>query len=185
MGGGMKRIWPIGLVLGGAVIAVVAGLGIWTASARTGAAALRGADHAQRAMNLQPEDIADWRIDTVLPTPEYCTGLTTRFVFRICDGAPVEGLPWPDWMRDVEPAERACILGLFHQTNAHAYRLREETYVGLVPGNERVSAFVSDLCTAVVWADDMTWGEDRPLPGLIHAFYADRAESMVTPKRSY
>lgn len=181
----MKSIWPIGLVLGGTVIAAVAGLGIWTASARTDAAAMPEAGHAQRAINLQPESTADWHIDTVLPTPEYCAGLTTRFVFRICDGAPLEGRPWPDWTRDTEPAERACILGLFHQTNVHAYRLREETYVGLVPGNERVSAFVSDLCSAVVWADDMTWGEDRPLPGLIHAFYADRAESMVTPKRSY
>jgi hypothetical protein len=181
----MKRILPIGLVLGGAVIAVGMGIGIWIASARPDAGTMPGAAHAQMAMSMQHADEASWRIDTVLPTPEYCTGLSTRFVFRICDGEPLEGRPWPDWTHDTEPAEQACILGLFHQTNAHVYRIRQEQYVGLVPDNERVSAFVSDLCSAVTWADDMTRGDDKPLPDLIHAFYADRAESMVTPKRSY
>ena len=53
------------------------------------------------------------------------------------------------------------------------------------PDNERVSAFVSGLCAAVLWADDMTWGDDKPLGELIEAYYADRAESMIAPKRAY
>jgi hypothetical protein len=184
-GAGLQKILPIALILGGVVIAMTVGIGIKTVNSRSEAEIILDTIHEQRFSDAQQADDAAHLMAMILPTPESCAGLSTRFVFRICDGEPNEGRPWPDWKELLEPEEQTCILSAFHQTNAHAYRIRGEEYVGLVPRNERVSAFVSDLCSAVLWADHMSWGDERPLSELINAFYADRAESMATPKRSY
>lgn len=181
----MKKRLPIMLVLGGVAIAVIVGIGIKMTTTRSDAEIIRDSIHEQRALDARQADDAAVLMATILPVPESCAGLSTRFVFRICDGEPNAGNPWPDWTSVTAPEERACILGAFHQTNAHAHRIQGSRYDMAEPDNERVSAFVSGLCAAVLWADDMTWGDDKPLGELIEAYYADRAESMIAPKRAY
>ncbi|WP_340691835.1 hypothetical protein [Hyphomonas sp.] len=181
----MKKILPIALVLGGAAIALIVGVGIKMTNTRSDAEIILDTIHEERALDTRQADDAAVLTATILPTPESCIGLSTRFVFRICDGEPSAGNLWPDWTSVTAPEERTCILGAFHQTNAHAHRIQGSRYDMAEPDNERVSAFVSDLCAAVLWADHMRWGDDKPLGELMDAYYADRAESMIAPKHSY
>ena len=121
-----------------------------------------------------------------LPAPASCDGLTTGAVFRLCEMEPDIGEDWPDLMATTSPAEQACLLDSFHQTNRHAYEIRSETYDGMDPDANRMGRFVSDLCTAALWTDGIDYGEtDKSLSDLIAGYYAERATSRVKPAQSY
>ena len=158
----MKKIWPVVLILGGEAILEM------------------------QAQEEKQREEAARLMATVLPTPGSCADVTTGIVFAICEGETEDGAPLPDWTAMASPGEQACILDAFHQTNAHAYRIRREDYDGAAPDDVRVKTFVIDLCEAILWSDGIGWGDTHsPLPALIDAFYADRAESRFAPKRSY
>ncbi len=122
----------------------------------------------------------------VLPAPAACDGLTTGTVFSLCEMEPDVGEDWPDLAAIASPQERACLMDTFHQTNAHAYEIRGESYDGADPDSNRLGRFTSDLCTAALWTDGIDYGDtDKPLSDLIAGYYANRAESRVKPAQSY
>ena len=182
----MNKIWPVVLILGGIAIAAIVWFGMKSVKTKSDTELLNDAIFEMQAQEEKQREEAATLMATVLPTPDSCAGVTTGIVFAICEGETVDGGPLPDWTAMASPAEQACILDAFHQTNAHAYRIRREDYDGAAPDDVRVKTFVIDLCEAILWSDGIGWGDtDSPLPALIDAFYADRAESRVTPKRPY
>ena len=182
----MNKIWPVVLILGGVAIVAFVWFGMKSVNTKSDTELLNDAIFEMQAQEEKQREEAATLMATVLPTPDSCAGVTTGIAFAICEGETEHGAPLPDWTAMASPGEQACILDAFHQTNAHAYRIRREDYDGAAPDDVRVKTFVIDLCEAILWSDGIGWGDtDSPLPALIDAFYADRAESRVTPKRPY
>lgn len=182
----MKSVLPSILVTAVIVAAVIA----WFANQR--ASQPSEAERVQEAMlDLQADERrkaerAEELMQMVLPAPESCDGLTTGFLFAICESEPDDFVSWPDWTQIANGAEQRCVLDSFHQTNAHAADIRGETYEPEPPENNRVTRFVSDLCTAALWTDGIDWGDkEASASDLVSGYYADRATSRVTPAQSY
>ena len=182
----MKKIWPFVLILGGAAIAAIVWFGMKSVNTKPDVELLNEAILEMQAQEQQQRDGAAILMATALAAPDSCAGVTTGIAFAICEGKTEHGSPLPDWTAMTSPAEQACILDAFHQTNAHAFQIRGEDYDRSAPDDVRVKTFVVDLCDAILWSDGIGWGDtDSPLLDLIDAFYADRAESLVAPKRTY
>jgi hypothetical protein len=132
------------------------------------------------------QERANTLMSQTLPVPAACDGLMTATVFSLCEMEPDVGEDWPDLAATSSPKERACLLDTFHQTNAHAYDIRGESYDGVDPDSNRMGRFVSDLCSAALWTDGIDYGDtDKSLSDLIAGYYANRAESRVKPAQSY
>ncbi len=182
----MNKIWPVVLILGGVAIAAIVWLGMKSVNTKSDVELLHEAILEMQATEARQREEAVALMATVLPAPDSCAGVTTGIVFALCEGETEDGGPLPDWTMMASPAEQACILDTFHQTNEHAFTIRREAYDGAAPNDARLMAFVSDLCGAVLWSDGIGWGDtDSPLPALIDAFYVDRADSVVAPTQSY
>jgi hypothetical protein len=182
----MNKIWPVALILGGVAIAAIIWFGMKSVNTKSDVELINEAILEMRDQEAQQREDAAMLMATVLPSPGSCAGVTTGIAFAICEGETEHGGPLPDWTAMTSSAEQACILDAFHQTNAHAFRIRGEDYDEAAPDDVRVKTFVADLCDAILWSDGIGWGDtDSPLTALIDAFYADRAESRVTPKRVY
>lgn len=182
----MKTIFPTAILLGGIGLAAIMWLTHAPASAQSDEERILGVILDQRQQEQERREQAAELMKAVLPAPASCDGLTTQVVFDICATEPDPGGAWPDWKQVAAPAEQACLLGTFHQTNAHAFTIRGETYEAAVPDNNRMGHFVTDLCTAALWTDGIDYGDtDKPLPSLIEGYYAHRATSRVTPAQDY
>lgn len=182
----MKKILPVILGLGGLAIAAIVWFGMKSVNTKSDVALLNETILEMQAEEARQREDAAMLMETVLPSPDSCAGVTTGIAFAICEGETEHGGPLPDWTAMASPAEQACILDAFHQTNAHAFRIRGEDYDRAAPDDVRVKTFVADLCDAILWSDGIGWGDtDSPMIALIDAFYANRAESRVAPKRTY
>ncbi len=182
----MKTILPLILLLGGLAIAAIVWYGNKQTSTQSDDARLMEAILDQQDQARQDADRASRLMAQILPAPATCEGLMTQAVFSLCEMEPDIGNDWPDWKDAASSGEQACLLDAFHQTNAHAYEIRGETYDGADPDNNRMGRFVSDLCTASLWTDGIDYGDgDKSLSDLIAGYYADRATSRVKPAQSY
>ena len=182
----MKIILPLGLILGAVVIAATVWLGSQNTKTASDAELIQEAILEQRAQEQQRLEAAARLMTKVLPAPASCEGLTTQFVYDICATEPDDLVSWPDWTQIAGPAQQACILDAFHQTNAHAFEIRGEVYDPAAPDNTRVTRFISDLCSASLWTDGIDYGDaDKAVSDLVAGYYADRADSRVKPGQSY
>ncbi len=182
----MKTLIPFILVICGLGLAAFVWYGNKRADRASDEQRVLDAVLAQQEEARAAQERANALMTQVLPAPAACDGLTTGVVFGLCELEPDPGEDWPDWTDAASPAEQACLLEAFHQTNRHAYEIRRESYDGAAPDANRMGRFVSDLCTAALWTDGIEIGAtDKPLSDLIAGFYADRATSLVAPSQSY
>ncbi|MEZ6000238.1 hypothetical protein [Hyphomonas sp.] len=182
----MKTLVPFILVICGLGLAAFVWYGNKRASQVSDEQRVLDAVLEQQEAARAAQERASELMAEILPAPAACDGLTTGTVFSICEMEPYPGEDWPDWTAAASPAEQACLLDSFHQTNAHAYEIRSETYDGADPDANRMGRFVSDLCTAALWTDGIDYGDtDKSLSDLIAGYYTDRATSLVKPAQSY
>nr|WP_321359843.1 hypothetical protein [uncultured Hyphomonas sp.] len=182
----MKTLIPFILLICGIGLAAFVWYGNKRASEKSDEERVLEAVLEQQEAARAAQERASTLMAEILPVPPACDGLTSVTVFSLCEMEPDAGEDWPDLADTSTPKERACLLDSFHQTNAHAYEIRGESYDGIDPDANRMGRFVSDLCTAALWTDGIDYGDtDKPLSNLIAGFYADRATSRVKPAQSY
>ena len=182
----MNKSLPLTLILGGTAIAVLSWYGYSALQKPSDEEILRAAMQQEAERQAAAAEEADRLRQTALPAPAACQGVTTGFIYAICETEPDPGRDWPDWTALANAAEQACLTETFHQTNTHALAIRREQYEATQPDANRMGRFASDLCGASLFTDGVDWGDtDKPASTLIEGFYADRAESRFAPEQDY
>ena len=182
----MKNWLPWVLILGGAAIAAIVYWGSTEVSKKSDAEILQEAIMSQRAAEEAARQSAEELSQKLLPAPASCAGLVTSVVFAVCDTEPYPEEDWPDWTLIASADEQACLVDAFHQTNAHAYEVRGETYDEEAPTGNRMGWFISAVCGASLFTDGVDYGAaDASLSDLIAGFHAERAESIFKVRQSF
>ena len=182
----MKNILGAVLILGGLAILAIIWFGVNATSQKSDEERLLEAMYELRAAEEKAQAERDVLRAQVLEAPEICKQATTKIIFDIVEGEPDPGADWPDWRVQANGIEMECIREAFHQTNAHALKIRGEDYVRETLPINRSSRFISDVARAALWTDGIDYGdEDASLYDLINGFYADRAESTFQPEQDY
>ncbi len=182
----MKSKLPYVLLIGGIVIAGISWWGYQTVSTPTDTEVLHQAILDQHQRDLQQAENAAALSAQVLTAPESCAGLTTAFIFNVCDLEPDPGNNWPDWRTIASPAEQTCIVDALEKTNAHAHAIQNVEHTPADPTTNQAGRFISDVCTASLFTDGVDYGDaDASASALIGGFFADRATSAVTPGHDY
>lgn len=182
----MKNKMALLLVCGGVVIAGIAILGNSFVSKKSDAELIQEAIFEQNRIATEKRTSAAELSKKILQTPEACQGLTAKFIFDYGDLEPDDFVSWPDWTQTANPAEQDCIVAAFHKTNAHAFAIQGKEYAQGTPVNLSVANFISDIGSATLFTDGIDYGDpDASLFDLISGYFADRAESRVSPGHDY
>ena len=182
----MKRFLPIFLIVAGLAIAAITFYGNKTVNKKTDAEYITEGLLEQQAAQQAAAEEAAALATKKLPAPDNCEGLTTGFIYEICETEPYGEEDWPDWRLIANDAEQACVLSTFHQTNKHAAAINGETYDSADPNGNRVGLFLSDVCSASLFTDGIDYGDtDASASALISGFYAERSESRFKPGMDY
>ena len=182
----MKRFLPIFLILAGIAIGAIVFIGNKSVNQKTDAEYITEGLLEQQAAQQAAAEEAAALATKKLPAPNNCEGLTTGFIYEICETEPYGEEDWPDWRVIANDAEQACVLSAFHQTNKHAAAINGESYEGEAPNGNRVGLFLSDICGASLFTDGIDYGDaDASASVLIAGFYAERSESRFKPGMGY
>jgi hypothetical protein len=178
----MNKALPAILIFGGIAIGAISWLGYQAANTKSQDQILMEAMQAERQ---RQEDLIGLK-KLVLTVPETCNKQTTGFIFAVCGQEPDAGKDWPDWTHQANSAEQTCMLDSFHVTNAHSRKLQGKDYTPETPPTNRISSFISDVCSASLFTDGINYGEtDKPANILIKGYFVDRADSSVKPTFDY
>ena len=182
----MKRFLPMFLILAGIAIGAIAFFGNKTVNQKSDAEYIAEGLQAQRDAEAD-KAAAIARLSALkLPAPTECEGLTTGFIYEICETEPYGEEDWPDWRLIADAEQQACVLAAFHQTNRHAASINGEVHVSADPNGNRVGVFLADICGASLFTDGIDYGDtDASASDLIAGFYAERSESRVRPGMDY
>lgn len=182
----MKSKLALVLLLGGAAIGGITWWGYSTVSKPSDVEILQQAIFEQQERERQQAATAAELSAQVLTAPESCAGLTTAFIYAICETEPDPGADWPDWTNIATPAEQGCMIDAVEKTNAHAHAIQNVEHTPTEPTPNRMGNFISDVCTASLFTDGVDWGDtDAPASRLINGFFADRATSIFAPGQDY
>lgn len=174
------------LILGGIAIAGIAWWGYSTVSKPSDVAALQDAILDQQAREREQAETAAALSTEILAAPDSCVGLTTAFIFNICELEPDPGADWPDWTTIASTAEQVCMVDALEATNAHAHAIQNVEHTPTDPTANQMGRFVSDVCTASLFTDGVDYGDETASASvLIDGFFADRATSRVKPGQDY
>lgn len=183
----MKSKLPLILILGGILIGAITWFGYQGVNKKSSEQILYEGIMEQRQAERDRLDEARRLASRPLTTPASCGGgVTTGFIFEICEGEPDPGADWPEWTEIATAEEQRCILDAFHQTNQLAFLIQDKEYSVETPSTNRVSNFISDLCTAALFTDGVDYGDsDAYAYYLVEGYYKDRSESAVAPGHEY